>query len=299
MTQFESGYIDGGYGVLLRRMTPDDAKAQADLVQANLEHISQFGNTAAEGFDTVENAAQTLQTEIEAGRFRFGVFQADNPDEMLGNVKFDVLPDEQNVASNGGFWIAEQATRKGIGAAALATGADYAFEELGVDLMGARVRHGNFANARTLRKNDFVLSAAEAEHWQFYKFKQPPGVIQAMLDEPITFFEQQQVPEEASTIFDVYLHGMTPSIDTRHITDYAVADGQAFALTEDIGDVSRFVPDSLDIDPVFVFSNRYTLNPGDSLRVMPGTQVQLLGSAAMKVKVAPSVSAGFNPFSAD
>lgn len=289
--------IDTGHGVILRQLTPDDAEMQSRAVRANKDHISQFGNQTAEGFLSIPQAARRLEQEASIGQYRFGVFLPEAPHNMVGNVQFGISSRQPELADHGGYWIAKDVVKQGVGTAALATAVDYAFGELGVEGMNARVRHGNIASARVLDNNDFVLSALEYEHkgetdyWQFFKYKNPPKAAQHMLDHPIEFTDVYEDAAQARSFHKIDLNGVAPRFQLPGITYLAAAEGEAFVIVEETSDMTRFVDRAVDFDPVFVERGIHRLgSPDQEALIAPKASIQLIGGAVLLMESLPQTT---------
>jgi len=63
-----------------------------------------------------------------------------------------------------GYWIATSHSRKGITTAALSRFVEYAFAELGLERMFAKVYASNIGSCRVLEKNGFLLEGRLRQH---------------------------------------------------------------------------------------------------------------------------------------
>ncbi|ACQ81751.1 GCN5-related protein N-acetyltransferase [Beutenbergia cavernae DSM 12333] len=135
-------------GVVLRRLTRADAGTYTDLMQANEAHLTSRGDFR----DQVSADAGQYAEQFGAGgpALAFGIVEAGR---LVGAVELvPVDPPRYGL----GYWLAADATGRGLATIAVRTIVGYAGASLGASDVYAGVTHGNEASAAVLRRAGFV-----------------------------------------------------------------------------------------------------------------------------------------------
>ena len=136
-------------GVELRELTCREAEAFFDLVCANREHLTRFG-------DYEDLAASTLE-DIEAyfadppdSDLRMGIWQGH---ELVGRVDLSPVARRTFVL---GYWIGSEYTGRGYATAACQALIDYARLAYGATEFWAGVKRGNLKSAALVSRLGFT-----------------------------------------------------------------------------------------------------------------------------------------------
>lgn len=142
--------IEGG--ITLRNLTQADVPEVFGTISANREFLS---HTTPEYTEAITNAA-TLQQYIKdyevATRMKmlaqYGIYR---DEEHLGLAMLK-LTQPKKMAAEIGIWLAEDATRQGIGRNVVSTLADYGLTHLGLRYVYGKVRPENEPSQKGLEK---------------------------------------------------------------------------------------------------------------------------------------------------
>lgn len=159
--------FDGG---LLRRLTAADADAYYDTVQANRGHLTALG-------DYLDEVAAS------ANDFRERFANDSNPSLLMGIWRNDVLAGHVALIHREpptwglGYWLALEATGRGVATAAVGTILAFGHRELGVEEVLAGVTHGNDKSIAVLERLGFEPVADFDTYTRFGKtLKMPPSL---------------------------------------------------------------------------------------------------------------------------
>jgi RimJ/RimL family protein N-acetyltransferase len=135
-------------GLLLRRLTSDDAFAVYELVQKNRAHLTVHGDFA----ELVVAQTDALSEEFALSperHWRFGVFL---DDVLVGCADLiGVDPPKYSI----GYWLAEAVTRQGLATAAVERLVLFAFDDMHATDIFAGVSHGNERSVALLLRLGF------------------------------------------------------------------------------------------------------------------------------------------------
>lgn len=131
--------------VILRQLSTEaDDVAYFEAVNANREHLSQFGDATADKYQSLDDVRNT---RMNAGdKIRMGIWAADN---FVGTV--NATPDEEGAEI--GYWLDARYT--GHGYATLATKALSAYALQRFPKVHAEVVEGNDSSSRVLERAGF------------------------------------------------------------------------------------------------------------------------------------------------
>lgn len=226
-------------GVILRQLTTEaDDVAYFDAVSANRDHLSQFGDTTAGKYQTLE---AVTAARLNAGdKVRMGIWDGET---FVGTV--NAIPDEEGAEI--GYWLDSRHT--GHGYATLATKALSGYVAQTQPRVYAEVVEGNDLSVRVLERAGFKNTAREAGRlvFEFIKPEAPKKVSLSETDhfEREGFSGNVYVPKEANTGFfalQVDVHGRHPRKRMLEGTTrtYYVADGEGtFTLGDETHTVAK------------------------------------------------------------
>ncbi|WP_338723639.1 GNAT family N-acetyltransferase [Devosia sp. XK-2] len=135
-------------GLLLRRLTPDDAFAVYELVQKNRSHLTAHGDFA----ELVVAQTDALSEEFALSperHWRFGVLLED---VLIGRADLvGVQPAKYSI----GYWLSEAVIGRGLATFAVGRLLRFAFDEMRATDVFAGVSHGNERSAALLLRLGF------------------------------------------------------------------------------------------------------------------------------------------------
>lgn len=136
--------------VVLRQFVPSDAAALFALIDRNLDHLSQFGDTTAEKYPDLVAVEQSIIEPPNPDRLRFGIWDGK---ELVGTV--NITPRDA-VSATLGYWIGSEFTGRGYATEATDALSEYGHDQLGYLRIYAGADPGNTASIRVLEKSGFV-----------------------------------------------------------------------------------------------------------------------------------------------
>ena len=149
-------------GVSLRKLTPSDAPALFELVQANRSHLTSHGDYADQVAARIEDIAAELVAEPKRHR-RFGILSGGR---LVGRVDLiGANPPRYSL----GYWLAASHVGKGIATAAVGSTVDFAFAQCGATDIFAGVTHGNERSASLLRRLEFQAVGRFDTYTRFHR----------------------------------------------------------------------------------------------------------------------------------
>lgn len=139
--------------VLLRQYTPDDAAEAFALIDRNRDHLSHFGDTTAEKYQTVEDMLRSITHPSNPDRLRFGI--RNKAGEYVGSI--NLTPDQDNrTRGEIGYYLGREFTGQKITERAVEALAAAAFSQLGYNELYGEVAEGNIASQKVLQKARFT-----------------------------------------------------------------------------------------------------------------------------------------------
>lgn len=142
-------------GLTLRQLTIEDAPAYFEAIDANREHLSQFGDETADKYPDLEAVEQSILEPKNPDKVRLGIW---DDETFVGSI--NLTPDEDGKAAEVGYWLDGRHT--GHGYATLATTALSKYAAPKFQRLYAEVVDGNEASARVLERSGYQQTAREA-----------------------------------------------------------------------------------------------------------------------------------------
>lgn len=142
-------------GLTLRQLAVEDASAYFEAVNANREHLSQFGDETATKYPDLQAVEKSILEPKNPDKIRMVIW--DN-DTFVGSI--NLTPDEDGRAAEVGYWLDGRHT--GQGYATLATSALSKYASSRFPRLYAEVVDGNEASARVLERSGYKQTAREA-----------------------------------------------------------------------------------------------------------------------------------------
>ncbi len=136
-------------GVILRRLSLDDAEEYFQLIDRNRRHLSRYGDFHDERVATPEWVAEHL-ARLGSLHSCYGIWLAE---ELAGRV--DLVPVDPPKYGFG-YWLDEAHTGRGVATSACRSALALARDELGATEIFAGVTHGNQPSVRLLQGLGFV-----------------------------------------------------------------------------------------------------------------------------------------------
>jgi RimJ/RimL family protein N-acetyltransferase len=144
--------------VELRQMTVEDASDYFMLVDADREHLSQFGDLTAKKYLTLKDVEISV-TNQEGEQYRFGIW--DN-EKMVGFMKLKRNP-EGDLET--GSWVGKQYTGNNYAARARRLILQYAFGALGAPRVVSKVKVGNEASRKSVESSGYHMIDERDGEW--------------------------------------------------------------------------------------------------------------------------------------
>ncbi len=141
--------------VVLRQLTVEDASAYFAAVDANRDHLSQFGDKTATKYPDLQSVVSSIANPSNPNKIRMGIWDGST---FVGSA--NLTPDEDGQATELGYWLDARHTGKGY--ATLATTALSKYAASRFHRVYAEVVEGNEASSRVLVRSGFEQTAKEA-----------------------------------------------------------------------------------------------------------------------------------------
>lgn len=148
--------------LLIRQLSPSDAKAYFNLIDGDRDHFSKFDDGNKFTYKSIGDVIEVINN-TSPNRFRFGVW---NKDELIGGATLGVQGDVGEV----GFWIGADYTGNRYGSMALEALMLFGFNHLNKSKLLAHVLIGNYASCKTLEGVGF-LNTKEDDGYMVYEMK--------------------------------------------------------------------------------------------------------------------------------
>ena len=148
---------DAGRGIYVRRLTPDDAPAQLELLVRNRDFFKPFEPRRPAEQWTVAAQRELLRAIEErttGEEYAFGVFLADH-DELIGRVNLSNIVRRAFQNAYLGYYLDRERNGRGFMTAAVATVARFAFESARLHRIQAAVMPENVGSIRVVEKVGF------------------------------------------------------------------------------------------------------------------------------------------------
>ncbi|MDB5167349.1 MAG: GCN5-related protein N-acetyltransferase [Candidatus Saccharibacteria bacterium] len=136
-------------GVILKRLTLDDAPVLFDTIDANREHLSQYGEPTSRNNPTLDYVTDSIVAPDPPDALQMGIWDRD---EFVGVI--NATPGPNNIATIG-YWVAEENQKNGYATIATRSMAEFARGEFrGVQ---AQVAPENNRSKRVLARSGFMF----------------------------------------------------------------------------------------------------------------------------------------------
>jgi len=212
--------------VVLRQLTPEDASAYFEAVDANRDHLRQFGDNTAEKYPTLESVEESIANPSNPDKLRMGIW---DDETFVGSI--NLTPSDDGSDAELGYWLDGRHTGKGYATVAAKALAGYAKNKF--PKVHAEVVDGNEASSRVLERAGFKQTAREAGKLIFELIRNQSRSISLSETE---YFERDgfeghvYVPKEAGEGFNalvIDVHGRHPEkrILAGNTRSYFVIDG--------------------------------------------------------------------------
>lgn len=150
-------------GVRLKQFTTGDSQAIFGLIDRNRSHLSQFGDTTAEKYKTIESVEESISNPKNPDRLRFGIW--DNG-VLVGSV--NLTPDDDDKTKGEiGYYLGSEFTGKGYMIKAVTTLTEFAFKNLGYKEIYGKVHKDNIGSQKVLLKSGFIENSSVDEDLVF------------------------------------------------------------------------------------------------------------------------------------
>ncbi len=153
--------IEAQDGMSLHQLGPYDAQAYFDLIDADREHLSQFGDGTAIKYPSVDTVRESIVNPEYPTKLRFGIWQGG---AMVGSI--NLSPDTGANSAEVGYWIGKPYIGYGYARKATEALIEYVFEVTDLEVLYAEVAVGNEASRKTLERAGFQLKDV-GKHWYF------------------------------------------------------------------------------------------------------------------------------------
>lgn len=152
-------------GLVLTRLSPENAQQAYDLIDKNREHFSQFEVNSTTGYETVD---QVLESIKFLKRIRFLI--TDQNGVAVGFVNLVPLPSGVVELT---YFIDKDNVGKGYATDAATAAVDFALENLSTFAVVARVNPQNIASQKVLSKIGFADSEVGVTGYITYVYVDP------------------------------------------------------------------------------------------------------------------------------
>lgn len=139
------GVTLAGDGLVMRPLTPEDAQDYFAAIDYDREHLSQFGDTTAAKYPTVEAVAASIEAPSNPLKLRMGLWSDDNV--FVGSENLEPIDSE---SAEVGYWIGKQHTGHHYASRGLRLLTDFAIGEVGYQTLVAKVDIRNTASQHVL-----------------------------------------------------------------------------------------------------------------------------------------------------
>ncbi len=145
--------------VTLRQLIPEDAENYFQLVDSDRAHLSQFEDTTASKYPTVESVRESIIHPGNPNKYRFGIWDGD---VMVGSD--NLTPVEPNRGELGS-WIAREYTGRRYAGRARKLLVDFAFNQLHLDEVFCEITTGNEASRKSVERSGFTFAGEHDGKW--------------------------------------------------------------------------------------------------------------------------------------
>ncbi len=117
-----------------RLVEPEDAVRLADLVRRNRSYLAPWEPLRPESYFTVEGQRDVVAQSLEryAGRVQVPCVILDEENEVVGRINLNNVVRAAFQSASVGYWVAEEATGRGLARGAVAEIVDLGFNAQGL-----------------------------------------------------------------------------------------------------------------------------------------------------------------------
>jgi RimJ/RimL family protein N-acetyltransferase len=152
--------------ITLGQYTIEDADGIFALIDRNRTHLSQHHEDTAEKYPTLQALQESITNPSNPRRLRFAIRNRQNV--IVGGI--NITPDENsNEQAEIGYWQGEEFTGKGYVGRAVEALTAFGFEELGFQVIYAKVFKTNTSSIRVLQRAGFEKSENQEGYIKFTK----------------------------------------------------------------------------------------------------------------------------------
>lgn len=140
--------------VIVRQLKLEHASAYFDAVDANREHLSQFGDDTAAKYPNLKSVENSITHPLDPRKLRFGIWVAG---VFAGGINARPLVDGQDPGidkAEVGYWLDSRHTGRGYATIALRAVSSYAADHIGRPY--AWVADGNDKSVAVLERAGFT-----------------------------------------------------------------------------------------------------------------------------------------------
>lgn len=197
-------------GLVLRRLTPEDASAYFEAIASSREHLSQFDDVTASKYPDLKSVADSIANPSDPDKLRMGIWDGS---DFAGSINLTEQGDGREI----GYWLDERFT--GNGYATLAATALIGFARRYHERIYAEVDERNTPSTRVL------------EHAGLKRIAQAAGILTFEL----TYFHVETLREnEDETVALIALDGTNRAIMNHGSdTEYHVVAGEGMMRRDD------------------------------------------------------------------
>lgn len=200
--------------ITLRQLAPEDAAAYFDAVDANRDHLSQFGDETADKYPTLASVEDSIANPNNPDKLRMGIWEGGT---FVGSI--NLTPSDDGSDAEVGYWLDKRYTGNGYATVATKALAGYAknkFRRVHAEVVegneasiGVLERAGFHETARITGKLIFELSNSETGEVSSEQVGHFFGILASRLDdvpELQTIMDTAHGnPEVSTTIFGQYI----------------------------------------------------------------------------------------------
>jgi len=136
--------------IKLIRLRPQDAHIMFALIDRNREHLSQFGESTALKYPAEDVVYESIIDSANPFRLRFGIWTSQN---FVGSI--NITPDNGSSKAETGYYLGKEFTGKGYTIRSLNRIVQYAFNDMQLLEVYARVNKENTASKKVLERAGF------------------------------------------------------------------------------------------------------------------------------------------------
>lgn len=141
--------------ISLRQLTIERALDYFKLVDTDRDHLSQFGDTTADKYKSLDSVTESILHPKNPDKYRFGIY---DKDIMVGSNNLTLSKD---TSAEIGVWVGKQFIGNGYSRKGNFLLLDFAFNILNLNSVFGVVTIGNYASSKSLEKLGFFLTSTD------------------------------------------------------------------------------------------------------------------------------------------